>query len=100
MSLEHLTRDSLSDQLNTKFRIGVAPEQVVELELVEVEAHGDVPGQTERFSAYFRGPLELFLPQSIYRMEHERLSEMEIFIVPIRKDGEGIYYEAVFNRMK
>jgi hypothetical protein len=33
-------------------------------------------------------------------MEHERLGSVEIFIVPIRKDGEGIYYEAVFNRLK
>jgi hypothetical protein len=98
--LEHLTMDSLSAQLNTKFRIGVETEKAVELELVEVEGHGDVPGQTERFSALFRGPLDLFLPQNTYRMEHEQYGGVEIFIVPIRKDGEGIYYEAVFNRVK
>jgi hypothetical protein len=99
MSLEHLTRESLSEQLNTKFRISVEAGQAFELELVEVQTHGDVPGQAERFSAFFRGPLEHFFPQSIYRMEHEQLGSMEIFIVPTRKDGEGIYYEAVFNRV-
>ena len=98
--LEHLTLDSLSAQLNTKFRISVEPEKIVELELVEVQAHGDVAGQTERFSAMFRGPLDLFLPQSTYLMEHEQLGSVEIFIVPISKNGEGIYYEAVFNRVK
>ena len=98
--LEHLTMASLSGQLNTKFRIAFGPEQVVELELVEVQSHADVPGQTERFSAIFRSPLHHFLPQSTYGMEHEHLGRVEIFIVPIRKDGEGIYYEAVFNRMK
>jgi hypothetical protein len=98
--LEHLTVDSLSAQLNTKFRIGVETEKIVELELVEVQAHGDVPGQTERFSAMFRGALDLFLPQSTYRMQHEQFGSVEIFIVPVRKDGEGIYYEAVFNRVK
>jgi hypothetical protein len=97
---EHLTKDALSAQLQTKFRIGFEPEKIVELELVEVQAHDDVAGQTERFSALFRSPLEHFLPQSTYRMEHERLGGVEIFIVPIRKDGEGIYYEAVFNRVK
>ncbi len=98
--LEHLTMDALSAQLHTKFRLSFGPEQVVELELFEVQSHGDVAGQTERFSAIFRSPLQHFLPQSTYRMEHERLGSVEIFIVPVRKDGEGIYYEAVFNRLK
>ena len=97
---EHLTRDSLSGQLNTKFRVPVEPGRFVELELAEVQTHGDVPGQGGRFSAYFRGPLSQFLPQSTYRMEHEHLGVAEIFIVPVRKDDEGFYYEAVFNRVE
>lgn len=97
---EHLTRDSFSAQLTTKFRFGVGTEKTVELELVEVQTHGDVTGQTERFSAFFRGPLDQLLPQSIYRMEHDALGSAEIFIVPIRRDGEGFYYEAAFNRVK
>ena len=96
---EHLTMDSFLAQLHTKFRIGVEPEQTVELELVEVQPHGDVPGQGERFSAVFRGPLDRFLPQRTYHMEHAESGGADIFIVPIRKDGEGIYYEAVFNRV-
>jgi hypothetical protein len=97
--LENLTMDSLSAQLNTKFRL-TEPLQGMELQLAGVQAHDDLPGQTERFSAVFRGPLDHLLPQSTYRMEHEQLGGVEIFIVPIRKDGEGIYYEAVFNRVK
>ncbi|HZG54386.1 MAG TPA: hypothetical protein VEZ40_19960 [Pyrinomonadaceae bacterium] len=98
--LEQLTLDSLSAQLNTKFRLDFETGRSVELELVEVETHGDVAGQTERFSALFRGALDCFLPQNTYRMEHERLGSPEIFIVPVRKDDAGIYYEAVFNRLK
>lgn len=99
--LEHLTTASLSEQLNTKFRLNaVEPEKVVELELVEVQAQGDVAGQTERFSAIFRGALASFLPQGSYAMEHEVLGSFELFIVPIRKDEAGFYYEAVFNRVK
>jgi hypothetical protein len=98
--LEHLTMDALSAQLNTRFRIGAGPEKIVELELVEVEAHDDVPGQTERFSALFRGTPDFLLSQGTYRMEHEQSGSVDIFIVPVRRDGEGIYYEAVFNRVK
>ena len=98
--LEHLTLASFTEQLHTKFRLTVEPEKTVELELVEVEAHGDVAGQTERFSAVFRGALDAFLPQRTYALEHEALGSFELFIVPIRQDSEGFYYEAVFNRVK
>ena len=98
--LEHLTAASLSEQLHTKFRLTVEPERVLEVELVEVQTADDVAGQTERFSAVFRGALDTFLPQSTYALEHEALGSFELFIVPIRRDEEGFYYEAVFNRVK
>ena len=98
--LEHLTQQSLSEQLNTKFRLSSGTGQNVELELVEVTDDGEVAGQTERFSALFRGSLEHFFQQGMYAMEHEQLGSFELFIVPIRKDEAGFYYEAVFNRVK
>ena len=98
--LEHLTIASLSEQLHTKFRVTVEPGQACELELVEVETHGDVAGQTERFSAVFRGALDTFLQQRIYAFEHDALGSFELFVVPVRKDDAGFYYEAVFNRVK
>lgn len=97
---ELLTKESLAAELNTKFRLRFEPEQTIELELVEVNESGDVAGQAERFSIFFRGPLAVLLPQSIYRMEHEQLGSFELFIVPIRQDAQGFYYEAVFNRVK
>jgi hypothetical protein len=98
--LEHLTSASLGAQLHTKFRLRPTPEQLVELELVEVKESGDVAGQADRFSAFFRGPLETLLSQRIYAMEHEQLGNFELFIVPVRQEAEGFYYEAVFNRLK
>lgn len=98
--LEHLTSASFAAQLNTKFRITPGPGKLVELELVEVKDSSDVEGQVERFSAFFRGPLESFLQQSTYEMAHEQLGDFALFIVPIRQDKEGFYYEAVFNRLK
>ena len=98
--LERLTMASLSAQLHTKFRLTVEPERVREVELVEVQGKDDVAGQTERFSAVFRGALDIFLPQGTYALEHDALGSFGLFIVPIRKDEEGFYYEAVFNRVK
>jgi len=98
--LEQLTRESFSGQLNTKFRLSPEPGKMIELELIEIVDSGETAGQAERFSLHFRGPLDYLFPQRTYRMEHEELGQMEIFIVPIRKDDQGFYYEAVFNRVK
>jgi hypothetical protein len=37
------------------------------------------------------------LPQAIYQLEHDRMGTMDIFLVPIGPDGQGMGYEAVFN---
>ena len=37
------------------------------------------------------------LPQRLYRLEHEGLGAVTIFLVPIAKDAEGVRYQATFN---
>ncbi len=96
---EQLTKEAFAAQLNTKFRFHVEPSQMVEAELVEVVAGSDLETHT-RFSAYFRGPGEFYLPQRSYQVEHDAMGAFDLFIVPIRRDEQGFYYEAVFNRLK
>ena len=99
MTLEQLTKDSFTRQLNTKFRLEIEPEKFVEVELVEVTVSVETERQ-ECFAPVFRGSLDQFLPQRMYRTEHEGWESFDLFIVPIRRDGQGFYYEAVFNRVK
>ena len=91
-----LSHDILSSQLNTTFNVkgdnGDLP-----LELTEVSAR-KLGERNEQFSIIFRGPSDQSLGQGTRRMEHKRFGEFELFIVPIRQDGDGLYYEAVFNR--
>ncbi len=96
--LEHLTRETLSHHLNTKFRLYFDGSKAVEVELIEVT--GGETTRQENFSVIFRGPVDHPFWQRIYRMEHEQLGDFELFLVPIRKDAQGFYYEAVFNRVK
>lgn len=93
---EKLTKGAFSENLNTKFRLPLGSDKAAELELIEVTEILSSPAQ-EQFSLVFRGPLEYFFPQSIYHLEHEKMGEMDIFIVPIAKDKDGFSYEAVFN---
>ncbi|MGA9581395.1 MAG: hypothetical protein WBR13_05440 [Allosphingosinicella sp.] len=42
------------------------------------------------------GPVDPVLPQAIYTLRQGE-DRFEIFIVPLRKDSEGVRYEAIFN---
>jgi hypothetical protein len=48
------------------------------------------------FALLFDGPPQPVLPQRIYRLAHERLPELEIFLVPVAADASRVSYEAVF----
>ncbi|MEP6635303.1 MAG: hypothetical protein ABJB97_01165, partial [Acidobacteriota bacterium] len=65
-----------------------------------VKSYGGHEGdqkQLERFSVFFTGPVEVFLPQATYSFEHESMGEFLIFLVPVGKIENGFRYEGVFN---
>lgn len=98
-----LTEKEFSQHLNTKYRVNLEPAGQVELELVEVKGYlsrANEQGGMERFSAYFAGPAESFLPQGTYAMEHDRMGQFDIFLVPIVSEESDVHYEAVFNYFK
>ena len=94
------TQADFSRQLNTKFRVLAEAPRPVELELIEVKGWRTQPEEQqgmERFSLIFRGPSDIFMPQNIYRLAHEQMGELDIFLVPIAPQWDGFRYEAVFN---
>ena len=72
---------------------------MVTVELIEANERRLSPDY-ESFSIMFRGPSGAFLPQAIYRFHHDAIGMFDLFIVPIRQDERGLYYEAVFNRQR
>jgi len=86
------------ENMGSKFRLRLEGSDSAELELVEVSEQQKGAHQ-EMFSIIFRCPSETVWPQGIYHLAHERMGELDLFLVPINKDAEGVYYEAVFNRM-
>lgn len=98
------TGDMFAQRLNDTFRIRVDESTCLDLELIEVTPlpvrsprRGSAPPARTPFSLVFRGPKDPLLSQRIYRFEHESLGDLDIFIVPIGPDDEGVLYEAVFN---
>ena len=96
--LQDLTSSSFSEHLNSTFRIQLGDGKSLDAELFEVLLHEPHGGPRQQpFSVHFRGPKGATLPQGIYRMEHERMEPIELFLVTIGPDEKGMRYEAVFN---
>jgi hypothetical protein len=79
--------------LRQRFRVHPSEGPPFELELVRVTEIPREPGGRAPFSLEFAGGPSPPLPQRIYRVEHDALGTLEIFLVPIASDR----YEAVFT---
>ena len=96
LDIERAVAATFAAHLQSAFRAHHA-QTTTELALVEV-SDGSTPRQVT-FSLLFRGPHQPRLAQQIYPFEHDRLGRFDLFIVPVKQDGHGLYYEAVFNRV-
>ncbi len=94
-----LTHEEFSKNANTRFQVQIDENTKVDMELVKISELKLYP-QQEEFSVEFRGPLDMFLGQGGRDFSHEQMGQFELFIVPIRQDQQGFYYEAVFNRLR
>lgn len=66
--------------------------------LVEARASGRAPPQGQPpFSLLFEAATEPALPQRIYRLTHEQLGALDLFLVPVARTATGLHYEAVFG---
>ncbi len=94
--LEKLTKKSFDPHLGSSFRLH-AEDSAVELRLVECRGLSGARGRREPFSIVFRAPMDTRLPQNTYRLEHDEMGSLDLFMVPIGPDSEGMRYEAVFT---
>jgi len=95
---EKLTHSAFTEQLKTKFRIYHNSDQPVEVELIGVGEFIETKRQ-EMFSVLFSIPENGKPVQGLYKLEHDKLGTMELFLVPVSSD-EDRAYEAVFNHLK
>ena len=64
----------------------------VEAELTSVE-----DARAGQFSVIWRGPRDRVLPQQIYQVLHPQLGALDLFLVTVGPDAEGMRYQAVFT---
>jgi len=94
---DSLTYEAFAQSLNTKFQVQLEGVSRVDLQLVEV-SEVKRSSRQEEFAIVFLGPNDTFLGQGMRQFAHDRIGQFDLFIVPIRQDNRGFYYEAVFNR--
>jgi hypothetical protein len=90
------TRVQFSEQVGTVFSANLPGGENLSLTLIALDEIV-VNEVQENFTLLFRAPAGAPLAQGIYSLSHETLAAMEIFLVPVKKDAEGLYLEAVFN---
>jgi len=99
MDLAQMTAATFSLHVNTGFRVRMEPNRVVEMTLIDVAENGSSP-QVESFTLSFQAPPGAPVRQGSYPVAHDALGEFELFVVPVGRDGRGVQYEAVFNRLR
>jgi hypothetical protein len=82
--------------LDTEFHIIENDVSVCVLKLTEILENTKTP-QQEVFSLILHGPREPFVPQGMRHLKHDKLGELELFLVPIGKVEDGFEYQSVFN---
>ena len=98
--LDHLTIESFQPHVGSTFWAEFPNGSKVELRLTAAaKVMESEAAQLERhpFSLYFLGPKSFLLQQHIYRLTHEQLGALEIFLVPVGQDANTYQYEAVFT---
>jgi len=96
-----LTKATFAPYVNTVFRIYPDTSKTLKTTLVSVADIGPIPDKTvvgrECFALNFRGSEPL--RQNTYRIEHDALGRLDLFLVPMGKNKRGRYYQAVINRL-
>lgn len=93
-----LTIEDFADRVGNKFRLSTDDgDTTPELELIEVTAVGQPINDRQQFSIVFEGSRSSVPGQRTYRLEHDDLGGIDLFLVPIFGDDEIVRCEAVFT---
>ncbi|MEX2499555.1 MAG: hypothetical protein WD397_11865 [Wenzhouxiangellaceae bacterium] len=97
--LEKLTANIFEDLTEQVFQLRHENLPDIEARLIEVRQLSDQTGPAGRtpFSLLFACPGDTEPVQSTFRLEHEKTGELEVFLVPVGKEDQGLLYEAVFT---
>jgi hypothetical protein len=101
--LDRVTHGDFEPLCGTHFGADLRADPGLGLELIEVRllpAPPTRPGRPPRrrpFALTFLARTQVYVPQGTYPVTHDRLGRLEIFLVPVGRDDDGLLLEAVFS---
>ena len=89
---------TFTEHVGSLFHIEVGPDQFVDVKLIEADALNTGPRNSdllsrEPFSLLFAVQGGVDLPQQNYRVSHDQLGELPLFLAPVGRDQ----MESIFN---
>lgn len=100
MADRQLVYEDFADKVEQIFVVSEQDVPAIPLTLAEagtIDMAAGRPDIRPPFSLTFLAKDPRVLPQRIYRMQHDDLGLLEIFLVPMAKDACGVTYQATFN---
>jgi hypothetical protein len=98
--LDKLAITDFTPRLNQIFSIRLDGVEPIDLELISVTeaVPSSRPEARHPFSLHFLGPVSpQYLIQHIYRLEHEQMGLLDLFIVPLGPENGRMRYEAILT---
>jgi hypothetical protein len=90
-------RAAFVGHVDSDFTVDAGQDAPLAMRLVDVEDMGSTP-EREAFALHFHAPQEMPPHQGVYRVEHDELGAMDVFLVPVGREDGRLVLEAVFNR--
>jgi hypothetical protein len=97
---DDLHADTFAPHEGTTFTLSRDGGGPIPLVLARVEPGPDQPHapRQDPFSLWFTGPPDDAVDQGVYRLDHDTLGGLDVFLVPRKPETDGLSrYEAVFN---
>lgn len=85
--------------VGSEFTLGLDDGTHTPIVLRKCDVRTDTPLQ-ECFSLIFVAREDTAPVQMMRPLKHPSLGEMNIFLVPVKRDAAGLHFEAVFNRLR
>jgi len=94
-----MTLETFQPHLGDVFNVNIGEAEPMPIVLIEAAPlHSSAPQfRAQAFELRFTGPGPAYLNQMIHHLTHPQLGEMDIFLVPVGRHGDGFLYQAVFN---
>ena len=97
--MQLLSIQNFAGAANQQFEISMG-ETAMTVTLIEVKPLpvSAFPGMMrEPFSLLFKSASPIILPQRTYRVKNATIGALDMFLVPVAREGAAVVYQAVFN---